>query len=414
MSMSNLLVGIVLFFIINKGTILPYYRYNNNNIKIHSHLHHKFRHFCASDRIKKIHFQRTILIKKMSRLLHIYIVIIIAALPNRLFAFSNRFQKVEGYSRLIRKYDSVSLRSDTTKLNLLTEEQQLEFWIATFSTAHIGMSAMRDKLIYACGESANRINLINRGFQLPSYWPSDEAGNEIFPDVDTAGRQIYRLLYTVVSFISLGSAFGSYLSSSETRTMILTEQDHVIFFGIASLSFAASIASLFNASPMSLMPAFQKEVQNNYEGKSESIAGIQRNDSLKMEPRGLTRITRHPLILPVVPWGVATSYLAGGRMVDFVLFGGIALYAIVGCACQDLRIIRKEGSVGTVFRPSSSDDGTMLDNFYLETSFVPFAAVFDGRQSYAKLSKEIPSIPFIVGIPIGMLIQELLLRILIH
>jgi uncharacterized membrane protein len=242
----------------------------------------------------------------------------------------------------------------------------------------------------------------------------DFGKDEIFPDADTAGRQIYRLLYTTVSFTTLGNALGSYIHSDETRVMVLSEQNYMILFGIASVSFAASIASLFNASPMSLMPSFQNVQENGQNPGSGSIAGLQRNDSLKMEPRGLTRITRHPLILPVVPWGVATSYLAGGRTSDFVLFGGLACYAIAGCACQDLRIIRKEGSVGTVMRPSSNEVGTLLENFYMKTSFVPFAAVVDGRQSMNNLVKEFPIIPFIVGIPIGILIQDILLQLLVE
>jgi len=311
------------------------------------------------------------------------------------------------------------------KLNLIpiSQEQQLELWITTFSAAHIGMSAVRDRIIHTCGELAKTANLIDRGFKLPSYWPGDDFGkDEIFPDVDTAGRQIYRLLYTMVSFITLGNALGSYIHSNEMRVMILSDQDYIFLYGVASLSFAASIASLFNASPMSLMPSFEKvedgaAAANLKSGssRSTSIVGIQRNDSLKMEPKGLTRITRHPLILPVVPWGVSTSYLAGGRTVDFILFCGLALYAIAGCACQDLRIIRKEGSVGTVMRINTSNDdtGTLLETFYGKTSFVPFAAVVDGRQSMDLLLTEFPSIPFIVGIPIGAFIQDLILQLII-
>ena len=138
-----------------------------------------------------------------------------------------------------------------------------------------------------------------------------------------------------------------------------------MYFSIASASFAASIASLFNASPLSLMPGFQKVEEgkggddksgmfsNNEIIKSASSGTIrgmmQRNDGLKFEPKGLTRITRHPLILPVIPWGFATSILLGGQSADFILFGGLSIYAVAGCACQDLRVSRKEGSVGTVF-----------------------------------------------------------------
>lgn len=39
-------------------------------------------------------------------------------------------------------------------------------------------------------------------------------GNRIFPDVTTTGRQLYRAMYTAVSFVTLGSAFTAYLHAS--------------------------------------------------------------------------------------------------------------------------------------------------------------------------------------------------------
>ena len=177
------------------------------------------------------------------------------------------------------------------------------------------------------------------------------------------------------------------------------------------------------------MPGFQKVEEgkggddksgmfsNNEIIKSASsgtIGGMmQRNDGLKFEPKGLTRITRHPLILPVIPWGFATSILLGGQSADFILFGGLSIYAVAGCACQDLRVSRKEGSVGTVFNPLSSDKvGNQLDDFFSMTSFVPFAAVVDGRQPIGLLVKEIPYLPLIIGFSIGGIIEENLLQLL--
>lgn len=64
---------------------------------------------------------------------------------------------------------------------------------------------------------------------------------------------------------------------------------------------------------------------------------VRRDDGRKLSPCGLTRLTRHPLILPVVPWGCANALLAGGHAPDLALFGGLALYAVAGCYAQDLR-----------------------------------------------------------------------------
>jgi len=298
------------------------------------------------------------------------------------------------------------------QLQLSPQDEQVAIWIAAFSTAHIGMSAIRETIIQSCGDFATNANLVNRGIKLPDFWPGDDFGkSDIFPDASTAGRQLYRLGYTIVSFLTLGNAFVAYIHDDEMNSMVLTGLDNDFYYAVASISFAAAISSLFNASPLSLMPSFQKATDDNDIGKGD-IGGMQRYDALKMEPKGLTRITRHPLILPVVPWGISTSFLIGGRTCDFLFFGGLALYAIAGCACQDLRIIRKEGSVGTVMKLTSSPNGTTLRDFYDQTSFYPFAAIIDGRQSMSALVRELPLTPFILGIPIGLLLEKQITHLL--
>lgn len=290
----------------------------------------------------------------------------------------------------------------------------LASWVIAFSASHIGMSAIRDRLIEICGEFAAKVNIVDRGWKLPSWWLGDGvAENCILPDKDTAGRQIYRMGYTLVSFTTLGSALMTYVSIHEGGITIpisffTVSQDYILYYAIAIASFAISIASLFNASPLSLVPGFQVADDKN---DKPAVSGLQRNDSLKMEPRGLTRITRHPLILPVVPWGLATSYLLGGRPEDFILFGGLSAYAIAGCACQDLRIINLEGSVGTVFEPAMSQKVQgQLEYFFSATSFVPFAAIIDGRQSMESVLKEFPIVPFLLGFPVGIILEDSFLQ----
>jgi len=285
---------------------------------------------------------------------------------------------------------------------LAPDDQALAFWVFSFSTLHIGMSAIRDRLIDACGQAAASLNLIDRKLiQLPSYWPGDDVGkDQVFPDKKTAGRQIYRAIYTFVSFATLLSALSAYLSSTaDSAPVSLSEAQYNALFWMASAASGASIASLFNASPLSLMPGFEQA------SAEDASVPIIRNDSLKFTPRGLTRITRHPLILPVVPWGIANSVIAGGRVADFLLFGGLALYSIAGCMAQDLRVIRKEGSVGTTFRPDES-----LQDFFQQTSFVPFGAVLDGRQSIQSVVREVPWIAFAGGCLVGAGIESAMLE----
>jgi len=339
------------------------------------------------------------------------------------------------------------------------DTQTLTFWVFSFASSHIGMSAIRTSIISSLGEIANNtFKLVgNEAWALPTWWPGDNTGgNQIFPDELTAGRQFYRVLYTAISFLTLGMAFVAYshcdttLSSGgpmmynagDETTQSLVVYDACLYS--AALSFGAAIASLFNASPLGLMPSFEKDASSSSQEENNkpinvaaarndddddtitSIAGIRRDDTIKFTTRGLTRITRHPLILPVVPWGFATAYLAGGRPCDWILFGGLSCYAVVGCFAQDLRVSREEGSVGTVFQTESSrisqqqmldlDEGEeereRLRLFFDETSFIPFKAVIDGRQSLEDVVKEFPWIQLLVGTLAGVVIEERILMLL--
>jgi len=68
----------------------------------------------------------------------------------------------------------------------------------------------------------------------------------------------------------------------------------------------------------------------------------------------------------------ANALLTGGRAADVILFLGLGLYALAGCYAQDLRA-SAAAEVGTVFAKGD------LTSFYADTSFVPFAAILDGR-----------------------------------
>jgi hypothetical protein len=97
------------------------------------------------------------------------------------------------------------------------------------------------------------------------------------------------------------------------------------------------------ASPLSLESLVPKCTRD-----PSAPQGVRRDDSSKLQPYGLTPITRHPLILPMVPWGIANGMLAGARAQDLILFWGIALYSTCGCYAQDLRA-QASAAVGTTF-----------------------------------------------------------------
>lgn len=317
-------------------------------------------------------------------------------------------------------------------VSLTGDEATLALWVAAFASSHIGMSATRSTIISALGDVATSLDLVGRKeWKLPDWWPGDTSGGDrLFPDADTAGRQIYRAGYTFISFFTLGSAFAAYLTASSASSADMSSDTagflHNGCMATAALSFGASIASLTNASPLGLMPSFEQTQSSTSSLSSssgdeqilspspgETLGGIRRDDSLKFTAKGLTRITRHPLILPVVPWGFATSWLAGNRLCDSTLFCGLALYAVAGCFAQDLRVVREEGSVGTVFKPTdSAEEGQRLNDFFQETSFLPFGAVLDGRQKLGDIVEELPWPGFIVGLALGWLLEGKILQLL--
>ena len=63
--------------------------------------------------------------------------------------------------------------------------------VAGFSVTHIGLSAVREPLIAACGATADGLGLVGRGWRLPeAWWPADAGGLEVWPDAPTEQRAI--------------------------------------------------------------------------------------------------------------------------------------------------------------------------------------------------------------------------------
>ena len=256
----------------------------------------------------------------------------------------------------------------------------LAAYVGAFSATHVGLSAVRDTFIDGFGRSAGKLGLVgNDGWTLPQVWLGDGSSKDtitgrerLFPDEATAGRQIFRIFYSLVAAATLGGAFEAFGEIQRSSPVLpflepVTRSSGAcaVLYFVAAAAQGISLASLVNPSPLSLVPGFQAD--------PGAPLQLKRNDSLKLRPYGLTRITRHPLILPVVPWGVANACLSGGRVADVVLFVGLAIYALVGCYAQDKRAAAA-AEVGTVFAKGD------LTEFYADTSFLPFAAIIDGRQ----------------------------------
>jgi len=101
-----------------------------------------------------------------------HFLLIVPLLGKSAFGFSNsniQNRRQSSLSSPALSNEILMLRQ--TELHAFTDEQQLAFWMTSFSTSHIGMSAIREKLIRGFGQLASKSNLVDRGVKLPSYWP---------------------------------------------------------------------------------------------------------------------------------------------------------------------------------------------------------------------------------------------------
>jgi uncharacterized membrane protein len=101
-------------------------------------------------------------------------------------------------------------------------------------------------------------------------------------------------------------------------------------------------------------------------------------------PHGIERITRHPFFAGVALFAGAHALLSA-HLVGTVLFGGIALLAIVGPVHQDAKMrARRGGSFG---------------DYLSVTSAVPFGAVLTGRQRI--VWRELPAGALVAGLAVA-------------
>jgi len=99
---------------------------------------------------------------------------------------------------------------------------------------------------------------------------------------------------------------------------------------------------------------------------------------------GLTRITRHPLFLPLAFWGFA-HLLVNSFKTDVVFFGGFLVFGVLGCLHQDVRKRKTEKH---------------LEAFFAETSFIPFFAILSGKTKL--VVSELPWMGLIVGLVVSV------------
>ncbi len=173
------------------------------------------------------------------------------------------------------------------------------------------------------------------------------------------GQWPYRGFYSLISFLTLGPAAVLWWQNRHLGP-VLWEFNPWVERGIALVLMLFAIEflvlSLGNPSPASMLPG------NN-------------------EPRGILRITRHPMNMGFALFGLA-HLLSNGTVGDIAFFGSFAIVGIVGPFHLDARLKKQRG------------EG--FAEFLRQTSVIPFVAIARGR---TQLKAEEISFPlFLIGI----------------
>jgi uncharacterized membrane protein len=104
------------------------------------------------------------------------------------------------------------------------------------------------------------------------------------------------------------------------------------------------------------------------------------NKGLGEEPRGIQRITRHPMLMSFAIWA-AVHAIGNGDTASLVFFGAFLVTAIAGMPSIDAKLARRHGAA--------------WQGFAAKTSILPFGAILAGRNRLALA--EIGWMPPVIG-----------------
>ena len=182
--------------------------------------------------------------------------------------------------------------------------------------------------------------------------------------VGALGEIGFTALYSVIALAIFVPLMWLYFASKHAGAMlwvlprgpILTS---VVYLGMA-VALVLLVSSFVQPSPAGMAPA-------------------------ALTPRGVQRITRHPLVMAFVVFGLV-HLLPNGSTADVAFFGGFAAFALIGAAHQDQRKL--------VVGPPGYRD------FYENTPFLPFT----GRDTLKGL-RELSPIAIGAGILLAIAIR---------
>ncbi len=162
--------------------------------------------------------------------------------------------------------------------------------------------------------------------------------------IERLGEKPFMGIYSLVSIVTLGGAIWVFATHKGMGPHLwnLSGWFYPPVYLLMLLSFLLLVLSVATPSPTGMMPA-------------------------SLEPRGVLRVTRHPMNMGFACFGLA-HLLANGALGDIFFFGSIFVVGFAGAYHQDLRKVRERG-----------DDFQL---FQSQTSILPFAALVQGKAKF--------------------------------
>ncbi len=172
------------------------------------------------------------------------------------------------------------------------------------------------------------------------------------------GQWPFRGVYSVVSFLTLGPAAVLWWQNRHLGP-VLWEFNPWVERGIALVLMLVAVEflalMLADPSPASMLPGSK-------------------------EPRGILRVTRHPMNMGLALFGLA-HLLANGTVGDVAFFGSFFVLGVVGPFQMDARLKKTRGEAYV--------------EFCRQTSVIPFVAIARGRTKFR--ADEISFPLFLIG-----------------
>jgi len=160
------------------------------------------------------------------------------------------------------------------------------------------------------------------------------------------GENIYLGVYILVSLATLGWMIWAYVKAPYERLWVGDE---------------------FKVWAVVLMPVSLVLIACGALIRNPSAVRQERAVRYMDEPRGILRVTRHPILWGIALWA-AVHLISRGDTASLIFFGGFLLLAVSGTVLQDRR---KEKTIGVDWQ-----------RFASVTSNVPFAAIVGGRNYF--------------------------------